>query len=133
MKKPLITTGMRGWTACIGDAPRLQYQGKRAYFPHIDVGGLQSEIVINAGGHSLETHDDHARLMAAAPGLLVELALAWRVVESARQALHAAQTGGANQAALAAQSHRILQAVAAARGMTTDEAAAAIRALKIAN
>lgn len=92
---------------------------------------MQSEIVINAGcQNSLDDQDDHARLMAGAPSLLVELALAWRVIESARQALHAAQTGGANQVALAAQSQRILQAIAAARGMTTTESAAAIRAHK---
>ena len=138
MTKPLTTPSMTGWTAVTGDAPELQWEGKRGYFPHVLVprnhdgdGEQMMKHTINFGGWPMPLHDDHALLIANAPDLLKELARTWLHLDHECRVLHKAGDNKALITSMALQAKRILQTITTARGMTsTGEAAAAIRAAK---
>lgn len=133
--KPLTTPSMAGWTAVTGDAPELQWEGKRGYFPHVLVPRNRSagpeKHTINFGAWPMPLHDDHAQLIASAPDMVKQLARSWLALEDARRVMFKTGEHGALCTSMAFQASRILQTIASARGMaSTDDAAAAIRAAK---
>jgi hypothetical protein len=130
---PLITPSFKGWRAVVGDDPKLKsWKGERGFFPHVALAsnyGIErpNKIIINAGGWPMAVHDDNARLIGAAPDMLVELANAYRTITAASKAAHVAGESR-RRMALDNAAARILRVVAHARGMTTEEAGKSIRA-----